>query len=267
MRSLWETLISEKENRNKNGIYHRMQIDFAYNSNHIEGSRLTHDQTQYIFDTKTVGIGIGKSEDVVKVNDIIETVNHFRCFDHILETLSEPLTEEYIKNLHSILKSGIFVTDSEVVVGDYKKYPNEVGDELTVLPEEVSERIRGLVSKYGNSSMTLYDIAKFHVEYEAVHPFYDGNGRTGRLLMMKQCLENDIVPFFIDDFNKLFYNMGLKEWQQDGKDARLINVFLAAQDDMEAILQYFRIDYQRKETTYREVIESAKKNLSGLSEH
>lgn len=254
MRSLEKILLSEKENRNKNGIYHRMQIDFAYSSNHIEGSRLTHDQTKYIFDTQTVGLGLGKSQDAVRVNDIIETVNHFKCFDYILDTLSQPLSETYIKTLHSILKSGIFTADSEIVIGDYKKYPNEVGGQITTLPQDVPANIRNLIAKYHKPVLTLYDVAAFHAEYEAIHPFYDGNGRTGRLLMMKQCLENQIVPFFIDDFNKLFYNEGLKEWQQNQKNERLINVFLSAQDDMEAILQYFQIDYQRKETTYREVI-------------
>ena len=259
MRKLLDTLLSEKKNKNQNGIYHRLQIDFAYNSNHIEGSRLTHDQTKYIYETKTIGITTGKSEGTVRVNDIIETVNHFRCFDYILETVSEPLTEEYLKHLHKILKSGIFTSDDEIIIGDYKKYPNEVGEQETAPPEEVSQKIKALFSKY-QSPLTLYDIAEFHVAYESIHPFYDGNGRTGRLLMMKQCLENDIVPFWIDEFNKMFYYQGLKEWNKDGKEERLINVFLSAQDDMEAVLQYFRIDYQRRETTYKDVIAHGKKN-------
>lgn len=254
MRTLPEVLCAEMRNRNKNGIYHRMQIDFAYNSNHIEGSRLTHEQTKYIFDTKTIGVGTGKSEEAIMVNDIIETVNHFRCFDYILQTVSEPLTEDYIKKLHETLKNGIFSNDSDAVIGDYKKFPNEVGDEITVLPEEVPERIRKLIEKYNQKSiLTLYDIAAFHAEYESIHPFYDGNGRTGRLLMMKQCLANDIVPFYIDDFNKMFYYMGLKEWR-NGKNERLIQVFLSAQDDMESILKYFRIDYDRGEMTYEDVM-------------
>ena len=251
MRKLLEVLLSEKNSKNKNGIYHRLQIDFAYNSNHIEGSRLTHDQTRYIFDTKT--IDTEHSEDVIRVNDVIETINHFKCFDHIIDTVHEPLTEDYIKALHGRLKAGILYDDDDVVVGDYKRYPNEVGFQQTVEPERVSDEIRELIGKYGPAPLGLYEIAAFHAGYERIHPFYDGNGRTGRLIMFKQCLENNIVPFFIDEFSKLFYYKGLEEWNAGGSDERLINVFLAGQDDMEKLLKYFHIDFTRQWTDYKSV--------------
>ena len=250
-RTLCNVLQSEKNSRYKGGIYHRLQIDFAYNSNHIEGSRLTHEQTRYIYETKTIGA------DNANVNDIIETVNHFRCFDYILDTLSQPLTEEYIKNLHRILKTGVFEEDA--VIGRYKELPNEVGLLQTALPEEVPRQMQNLLSEYHHSALTLYEIADFHRKYERIHPFYDGNGRTGRLLMFKQCLENDVIPFFIDDFHKRFYYMGLQEWQTDGKSERLISVFLSLQDAMKQIMDYFRIEYHHKKYTYKDVLAEAGK--------
>ena len=211
---LLDKLISEKSTGHKGGIYHKLQIDFAYNSNHMEGSRLTHDQTRYIYETSTVGISEG-SENIVRVNDIIETVNHFRCFDYVLETIAEPITETYVKELHRILKSG--TVDTYAIIGEYKQEMNMVGETETALPEEVPEKMQKLLSTYDKLVLTLYDIAAFHVEYERIHPFYDGNGRTGRLLMFKQCLSNDIVPFFIDEFHKMYYYLGLKEWQIEKK--------------------------------------------------
>ena len=251
MKTLLNSLISEKNNKIKNGIYHRLQIDFAYNSNHIEGSRLSHEQTRFIFDTKTVGLD--HNSDVVSVNDIIETVNHFKCFDFILDTIQEPITEGYIKTLHKALKSGILYDDPDVVIGDYKRYPNEVGIQQTAMPEDVPAAVKALTDKFAGSQLGLYEIAAFHAEYERIHPFYDGNGRTGRLIMFKQCLENNIVPFFIDEFSKLYYYKGLEEWPSS--DERLINVFLSAQDKMESILKYFRIEYERPWVTYKEVME------------
>lgn len=253
MKTLLETLVSEKNDKNKNGIYHRLQIDFAYNSNHIEGSRLSHEQTKYIYDTKT--IDIEHSESIIKVNDVIETVNHFKCFDYILDTVHESLTEKYIKTLHSMLKSGILYDDVDVVVGDYKKLPNEIGFQQTTQPEKVSSEIQRLTEKFGRLPISLYEIAAFHAEYEKIHPFYDGNGRTGRLIMFKQCLENNVVPFFIDEFSKIFYYKGLEEWNVSKSDERLINVFLAAQDATEELLKYFRIAYTRPYKTYKDVIE------------
>jgi len=252
-RELLPVLLSEKSRKLKGSIYNRMQVDFAYNSNHIEGSRLTHDQTRYIYETRTV-------DGTVPVNDVFEAANHFRCFDYILDTVNEPVTEDYIKQLHRMLKNGVMEDDEDyAVIGDYKKYPNEVGEIETALPEEVSGLVQDLLCKFAaKTSLDLYDIAEFHVSFEKIHPFYDGNGRIGRLLMLKQCLANSIVPFFINEDTKYFYYIGLKEWRSDKKKERLIDVFLSMQDDMKAILDYFRIGYDKTELTAREVISNHK---------
>lgn len=254
-RELLPVLLAEKSGRIKGGIYHRMQIDFAYNSNHIEGSRLTHNQTRYIYETHTI-------DGTALVNDVFEAANHFKCFDFILDTVSEPITEEYIKELHRILKNGLMIdNDDYSVIGDYKKYPNEVGQIKTASPEDVSELVQDLLCKYTSKSrLDLYDVAEFHAAFEKIHPFYDGNGRVGRLIMLKQCLANDIVPFFIDDNIKYFYYFGLKEWQLDEKKSRLLDVFLSMQDDMKAILDYFRIDYDRTDITAKQLIAEHKSN-------
>lgn len=248
MKTLSEKLICEKKARYRGGIYHKLQIDFAYNSNHIEGSQLSYDQTRYIYETRTI------DAKNTPVNDIIETVNHFRCFDHVLDTLSEPLTEEYIKNLHKMLKSGVLADEDFMVIGDYKTEPNIVGETETAAPDEVAEQMKRLLDEYYRKPMSFYDIVSFHAEYEKIHPFYDGNGRTGRLIMLKQCLENNIVPFNIDERHKMYYYMGLKEWQTENKKNRLIDVFLSAQDDMKVILDYFHIDYDNTELTCRDVM-------------
>lgn len=253
MRDLISTLRSEKNSRNHNGIYHRLQIDFAYNSNHIEGSRLTHEQTKYIFDTKTIGFD-DVDEKVIRVNDIVETINHFKCFDYIIDTVSEPISEQYIKNVHAILKNGIYDNDPAVVVGDYKIYPNEVGLETTTPPEQVAAQMNELIKEHDSTSLSLYEIADFHAKFEKIHPFYDGNGRVGRMVAFKQCLANDIVPFYIDDFTKMFYYKGLQEWNNEQSDERLINVFLSAQDSMENVLKYFQIDYVRTDRRYEDVV-------------
>lgn len=249
-RTLLSTLLFEKNNNIKGGIYHRMQIDFAYNSNHIEGSRLTYDQTRYIFETHTV-------DGVAYVNDVFEAANHFKCFDYILETVLEPITEEYVKHLHKTLKNGLMTSDNdEVVIGDYKKYPNEVGQIQTVLPEEVSEYMKKLLNIINSKDkIDLYEIAEFHADFEKIHPFYDGNGRVGRLLVLKQCLLSDIVPFFINDEFKHFYYVGLKEWQINKKQNRLLDVFLSMQDDMKVVLDYFKIEYDKTDFTARQLIE------------
>ncbi len=248
-RELLPVLLSEKSRKIKGSVYNRMQVDFAYNSNHIEGSRLTHDQTRYIYETRTI-------DGTAPVNDVFEAANHFKCFDYILDTVNEPITEDYIKQLHRMLKNGVMDDDEDyAVVGDYKKYPNEVGDIETVPPEEVSDYIQDLLGRYNaKSALDLYDIVDFHVAFERIHPFYDGNGRIGRLLMLKQCLANEIVPFFINDEIKHSYYVGLKEWQTDNKKERLLDVCLTMQDDMKAILDYFRIDYDKTELTSRELI-------------
>ncbi|MCM1133187.1 MAG: Fic family protein [Ruminococcus flavefaciens] len=241
MKTLSEKLFSERRSRYKGGIYHRLQIDFAYNSNHIEGSTLTHDQTRYIYETRRI------NAENAPVDDIIETVNHFHCFDHILDTLNEPLTEEYIKNLHKMLKSGVIAFEEYMVIGDYKTEANEVGGMETILPSQVSGKMQSLLNRFNGRQLDLYDIAHFHTLYKKIHPFYDGNGRTGRLIMLKQCLENNIVPFIINEDYKMFYYMGLKEWQMQDRKNRLIDVFLSAQDDMKSALDYFGIDYDRTE--------------------
>ena len=261
--TLLEKIISEKKVGHKGGIYHKLQVDFAYNSNHIEGSRITHEQTRYIYETNTIGLEANKSEDVIRVNDIIETVNHFRCFDHIIDTYNEPLSIQYVKDLHYRLKNGILNNDA--VIGDFKQEPNFVGDINTSAPETVEAEISALLSEYNGREMTLYDVAAFHTRYEKIHPFYDGNGRTGRLIMFKQCLDNGIMPFYIDEFHKAYYYKGLKEWQTENNDERLINVFLSAQDNMQKVLDYFRIDYVREDITYKSIIERHADNNAPFS--
>lgn len=250
-RTVLNTLLHEKKRKISGGLYHKMQIDFAYNSNHIEGSRLTHDQTRYIFETHTVN-------GVAHVDDIIETANHFKCFDYILDTIQAPITEEYVKHLHQLLKNGLTVDGEEdnIVIGDYKKYPNEVGQIQTVHPQEVASYMATLVCDFAKrNTIDLFDVAEFHARFEKIHPFYDGNGRVGRLLALKMCLANDIVPFFINDDSKMFYYMGLKEWQVDSKKDRLLDVFLSMQDDMKSILDYFEIEYDKSEMRTRDLIQ------------
>ena len=234
-----ETLLTilkrEKEAGLKGGIYHKIQIDLTYNSNHIEGSKLTHDQTRFIFETKTLGI----TKKAVKVDDIVETVNHFRCIDLIIEGAHTKLTESFIKQLHFILKSG--TTDSQKSwfrVGDYKMLENEVGGVETTKPEEVGAAIKALLKEYNSKSkITLDDILDFHVRFEAIHPFQDGNGRVGRLIMFKECLKHNIVPFIITEELKMFYNRGLANWKCTRGFLR--DTCLTAQDEMKAVLNYF----------------------------
>lgn len=253
MRTLIDVLKSEKESNYQGGIYHKLQIDFAYNTNHIEGSRLTHEQTRYIFETNTIGV---ENNGAININDIYETVNHFRCFDYIIDTYEQPLNECYVKELHRLLKAG--VVDKNAVIGEYKVYPNSVGLLETVLPANVPYEMNNLFESCSNEKLSLYDIADFHVRYESIHPFYDGNGRTGRLIMFKQCLDNDVLPFIVDDRDKIFYYKGLSEWQMNDNSERLISVFLDAQDRMEAVLNYFEIDYSRSERTYAEALKNGK---------
>ena len=234
-----EVLRDEMVHNISGGLYHKTQIELTYNSNHMEGSRLTHDQTRYIFETNTVGA----DEGVLHVDDIIETSNHFRCMDKIIQKAEIKLTEKFIKELHLILKSG--TSDSKVswfAVGDYKKRPNEVGGMTTTLPENVGGEMKSLISKYNTlSEVTLDDILDFHVKFERIHPFQDGNGRIGRLIMLKECLKHDIVPFIIEDDMKIFYYRGLSEW--DNEKGYLTDTCLAAQDKYKSYLDYFRIKY------------------------
>lgn len=239
--TLLDILKEQKASKYPGGIYHKTQIELTYNSNHMEGSRLTHDQTRYIFETNTVGV----ENEVLNVDDVIETANHFRCIDKIIEHAQTPLTEKFIKELHLILKSGTSDSRKEwFAVGDYKKLPNEVGGTETALPEEVPARMKVLLREYNaKEKPTFEDILDFHVKFERIHPFQDGNGRVGRLLMFKECLHHDLVPFIIEDSLKLFYYRGLNAWDQE--KGYLTDTCLAAQDRYQAYLDYFRIGGSR----------------------
>lgn len=238
-RTLLEVLKAEKASKIKGGIYNKIQVELTYNSNHIEGSKLTHDQTRYIFETNTIGI----TDSAVNIDDIVETANHFKCIDTVIDNAAKPLSETFIKRLHLTLKNG--TSDSRkdwFVVGDYKKYPNEVGGKITVLPEKVPESIKLLISEYNKiKDKTFNDIIRFHYEFECIHPFQDGNGRIGRLILFKECLKNNIVPFIIDENLKMFYYRGLNEWKSE--KGYLIDTCLTAQDKFKKYLEYFRIPY------------------------
>lgn len=232
-------LREEKDSRMPGGIYHRVQVELTYNSNHIEGSRLTHEQTRLIFETATVGVDAGP----VRVDDIIETSNHFRCVDLVIERAFEPLTEAFIKELHGILKESTADSAKDwFAVGDYKRLPNEVGGRATVEPEQVADALAQLIRGYeSNGSRGFADIVAFHVSFERIHPFQDGNGRVGRLIAFKECLRNGITPFVIDEEKKLFYYRGLSEWDR-GRGC-LMDTCLAGQDTFKEWLEFFRIPY------------------------
>ncbi len=236
-RTLLSVLQEEKNGQIRGGIYHKVQIELTYNSNHIEGSRLTHDQTRYIFETDT----IGATDESIRVDDIIETTNHFRCIDAIIDGAKLRLSEKWIKHLHLLLKTGTGDAKKDwFAVGDYKKLPNEVGGMGTTLPENVSAEMKRLLADYnGKETVTLDDLLEFHVRFERIHPFQDGNGRVGRLILFKECLKHDIVPFIIEDEIKLFYYRGLKEWPQE--KGCLTDTCLSAQDKFKKYLEYFRI--------------------------
>lgn len=237
--SLLDILQEQKASKCPGGIYHKTQIDLTYNSNHLEGSQITHEQTRFIFETNTIGV----QNEVLNVDDVIETANHFRCVDLIIDHAKEMLTEKFIKELHLTLKSG--TSDSRkdwFAVGEYKKLPNEVGGMATALPENVSAEMKALLASYtAKSEKSLTDILDFHVRFERIHPFQDGNGRVGRLIMFKECLKYGIVPFIMEERLKLFYYRGLKEW--DNEKGYLTDTCLTAQDTYKRYLEYFRITY------------------------
>lgn len=237
--TLADILKAEKVGKYSGGIYHKTQIELTYSSNHMEGSRLTHEQTRYIFETNTIGV----EKEVLRVDDIIETANHFRCIDMVIDHNDGALTERLIKKLHGILKNGTADSGKEwFAVGEYKKMPNEVGGAETALPEEVAPRMKALLVEYrGKEPKTFEDLLDFHVRFERIHPFQDGNGRVGRLILFKECLKYNIVPFIIEDDLKWFYYRGLKEW--DKEKGYLIDTCLTAQDKYKAYLDYFRIPY------------------------
>lgn len=238
-KTVLEILQQEKSDQYSGGIYHKTQIDLTYNSNHMEGSRLTHDQTRYIFETNTIGI----ENEILNVDDVIETANHFRCIDLIIDHAKSTLNEKLIKELHFILKNGTSDSRREWFnVGEYKKMPNEVGGMNTALPEEVADKMKQLLKEYHQKKeITLDNILDFHVKFERIHPFQDGNGRVGRLIMFKECLKYNIVPFIIEDDLKMFYYRGLKEWNNE--KGYLKDTCLSAQDRYKAYLDYFRIQY------------------------
>ena len=232
-------LREQMESKMRGGIYHRTQIDLTYNSNHIEGSRLSKEQTRYIYETNTIGV----TDEAVSVDDIIETTNHFRCIDFVIEHAEEPLTEELIKRLHALLKAGTSDADRPwFAVGEYKRLPNEVGGKETAAPEDVPAAMRALLQEYtGKRRVSLEEILDFHYRLEMIHPFQDGNGRIGRLIIFKECLAHHIVPFIITEELKMYYYRGLDRWEEVRGD--LLDTCLTAQDRYRAILDYFRITY------------------------
>lgn len=237
--TLLSVLQREKQSRLPGGIYHRVQIDLTYNSNHIEGSRLSREQTRFIFETNTIGI----EKQAVNVDDVVETANHFRCIDMVIDDANRVLSQAMMKRLHEILKSG--TSDSRqdwFAVGEYKKLPNEVGGQETAAPEDVENRMRALLNAYNaKTRKTLRDLLDFHVQFESIHPFQDGNGRVGRLILFKECLKNNIVPFIITDDLKMFYYRGIREWKTE--PGYLTDTCLTAQDHFKALMDYFRIPY------------------------
>lgn len=240
-RTLLHVLKGEKDSHLSGGIYHKIQIEFTYNSNHIEGSRLSKEQTRYIFETNTIGI----ENEIVHVDDIVETVNHFRCIDYIIDNVNKKITEDMIKKLYFILKTGTSDSQKEWFrVGEYKKYPNEVGGRETTSPENVYKEMKELLKDYYlKSTHTLDDLLEFHVRFECIHGFQDGNGRVGRLLLFKECLKNNIVPFIIDENLKMFYYRGISRFYEE--KGYLRDTCLTGQDRFKQYLDYFEIEYEK----------------------
>ena len=237
--TLLDVMKRELESKLPGGIYHKVQIDLTFNSNHMEGSKLTHDQTRYIFETNTIGI----TKEVVNVDDVVETANHFKCIDRMIEEANHILSEKFLKELHLVLKNG--TSDSRkdwFAVGEYKRNANEVGGNATTAPENVSKEMKALLFAYNQKKqVTLEDLLEFHVRFECIHPFQDGNGRIGRLILFKECLKHNIVPFIITEQTKLYYYQGLKEWNQERGYLR--DTCLMAQDQFKLVLDYFKIPY------------------------
>ncbi len=236
MNKLTQSLVEEWQAHRKGGLYHKTQVQLAYNSNRIEGSKLTEDQTRYIFETRTIGF---KDQEAIPVDDIIETANHFVAFDHLLRTIDEPVSEELVKELHRILKTGTAdAQKSYFNVGDYKKLANEVGGRETCKPTEVAVQMQALNGWYNSSGgKSIHDLAEYHWRFENIHPFQDGNGRVGRLMLFRECLRNDIMPFIIDNEHKLYYYRGLSEYKQT--PGFLIGTMQSAQDVYETWIRYF----------------------------
>jgi len=231
-------LKEEKQAKLKGGLYHKTQINLAYNSNRIEGSKLTEEQTRYIFETRTIGF---KDQEAVSVDDIIETSNHFVAFDYMIDTIDSPISNNWIKEVHSILKTGTSDASKEwFMIGEWKKLPNEVGGMKTTLPQNVETDMNKLNEWYNSLSEIVFEnILEYHYRFEKIHPFQDGNGRVGRLIMFRECLKNNIIPFIIDDNYKQFYYRGLKEFPSE--KGYLIDTCLSAQDTYKEWVEYFHL--------------------------
>lgn len=236
--SLLELLSDEKEHHRKGGLYHQTQILFAYNSNRIEGSQLSREQTRFIYETNSF---LPDGNEVIRTDDVIETLNHFRAFDYMLDIAKEPLSEPIIKEIHRLLKRG--TSDEQkpyFCVGDYKALPNMIGETVyTAAPREVPLKMQELLREYQEkTSVTERDVIDFHYQFEKIHPFQDGNGRVGRLVMFKECLAHGLVPFVIDSNHKLFYYRGLQEYPRE--PGYLIDTCLSAQDGYRQLISYFQ---------------------------
>ncbi|HOF16970.1 MAG TPA: Fic family protein [Bacteroidales bacterium] len=236
MIDLKKHLVEEKQAKHKGGLYHKTQVNLAYNSNRIEGSRLTEEQTRYIFETRSIGF---KEEEAIPIDDIIETANHFVAFDFMIDSIEAPLSNDIIKTFHRILKSGTAdANKSWFRVGDWKKLANEVGGMETTLPQDVDAEMKQLNTWYNDlPAIELETIVEYHYRFEQIHPFQDGNGRVGRLIMFRECLRNAIVPFIIDERHKQFYYRGLKEF--GSLRGYLLDTCLSAQDTYKEWIQYF----------------------------
>ena len=236
--NILEILREQKEMGLKGNLYHNTQIIFAYNTNHIEGSTLTEDQTRYIYETNTL---LAEKDSIMDLDDILETVNHFKLVDYMLDVADKKLTENMIKDFHKILKEG--TSDSRkdwCTVGDYKKLTNEVGGLKTIAPKNVEKDMKKLLEWYGDlKQVTINEIIEFHAKFEKIHPFQDGNGRVGRIIAFKECLKNNIVPFIILDKEKLFYYRGLKEYQGNREKGYLIDTCLNAQDQYIKMIEHY----------------------------
>ncbi|MDO5665519.1 MAG: Fic family protein [Bacteroidia bacterium] len=239
MNELLKRIMDEKRSKRKGGLYHKTQVSLAYNSNRIEGSRLTEEQTRYIFETRTIGF---KDEEAVSVDDIIETSNHFFTFDYLLDTIDQSLSNELIKTFHRILKTGTSDASKEwFIVGDWKKLPNEVGGMETTLPQNVEIEMNDLNNWYNFvSDISFENIVEYHFRFEKIHPFQDGNGRVGRLLLFRECLKNSHIPFIIEDQYKQFYYRGLREFPR--VKGYLLDTCLSAQDTYREWVRYFYPD-------------------------
>ena len=236
--NILEVLREQKSMKLKGNLYHNTQIIFAYNTNHIEGSKLTEEQTRYIYETNTL---LTEKESITNLDDIIETANHFKLVDYMLDVADKELTEEMIKEFHKMLKEG--TSDSRknwFAIGEYKKLPNEVGGLNTTTPKNVERDIKKLLDWYKNlETITINEIIEFHAKFEKIHPFQDGNGRIGRIIAFKECLKNNIIPFIILDKDKLFYYRGLYQYQTNREKGYLIDTCLNAQDQYTKMIEYY----------------------------